>query len=224
MADSNPSSALVGTFSEIYSSHNWGGGSRSGPGSDVSAVSEYSNLLRRLLDELQVKSVTDLGCGDWTFSKTIDWGDRDYHGVDVVPALVSNLTSKYGATNRHFSCRNIIQDDLPTADFCVCKDVLQHLSNASAAAILGKVKKFKYALVTNDVRRYIKGKWKTLWMPTQIGVVNSDTIDGGTRPINILLKPFEFGGTEVLRYNVPVGKAIYTKQVVLRKRDEESHS
>ena len=34
------------------------------------------------LAERRIRTVVDLGCGDWQFSKYVDWRGIEYHGYD----------------------------------------------------------------------------------------------------------------------------------------------
>lgn len=218
MAD-NQTESLATAFTDIYSSHSWGGASRSGPGSDPAAVQQYVALVETLIDRLQIKTVLDIGCGDWAFSSRINWKDTHYCGVDVVPNLIADLNSRFNSPTRTFVCKNIVSDHLPPADLCICKDVLQHLSNASAQAVLSKIQEYRYSIVTNDIKRAVPRTWRNLWRERLIDEPNSDTTDGASRPIEILKPPLKFEGKELLRFDVLVGDVVYTKQVVFGEND-----
>jgi SAM-dependent methyltransferase len=136
-------------FSEIYAENVWGKGS--GVGSAPEHTVEYAELLHSFMDERRVSSIVDFGCGDWQFSKDIDWGGRSYLGVDVVEEVVEANTSEYASDNVRFELmRNVRR--LPKADLLVSKDVLQHLPNKVIKKYLKTFKsKYKYLLITNDI-------------------------------------------------------------------------
>ena len=60
------SSEAANVFSKIYGSHEWGGKSRSGPGSDPVLVQSYLSILKSVIATNNVLSVVDIGCGDWS--------------------------------------------------------------------------------------------------------------------------------------------------------------
>src|SRR5215831_10339636 len=89
----NPKQAAITNqqiFSDVYQSHSWLGDSRSGPGSDPERTVEYRRLLQQFLREHEIRRVLDLGCGDWSFSRLIDWDGISYVGVDVVASVINN--------------------------------------------------------------------------------------------------------------------------------------
>jgi hypothetical protein len=73
-----------------------------------------------------------------------------YVGVDIVASVIDNNQREFG--NDNFSFRKFLSlEDLPPADLLVCKDVLQHLPNATVKAYLAAFrKKYKFLLITND--------------------------------------------------------------------------
>jgi SAM-dependent methyltransferase len=183
--------AATQVFSRIYKQREWGGASPSGPGSDAELVHSYLRLIPEVIKEKHIRSVLDLGCGDWSLGKHIDWSGVDYVGVDIVPELVAALNRVYAAPNIRFVCANLNMTDLPTADLCIIKDVLQHLSNASVRKFLdGLPRYFKYAIITNDLLHHERSGWRNRWKTTRM-VPNSDITGGGYRPVKLTESPFD---------------------------------
>jgi len=203
-------------FSEIYRSHSWLGTSRSGPGSEPTSTKKYRTILERTLRSLPIRSVVDVGCGDWAFSKMVDWGDVDYTGVDIVPDLIADLQSKFATERRRFVVANLIQDDLPAADMCVIKDVLQHLSNDSVQRFLHtQLPRFRYALLTNDIR---KARLTQLLRPWRIEKANLDTENGGFRSLKLTSSPFNLQAARVGAFRVWYGQMFFDKEILLWQR------
>jgi len=73
-------------------------------------------------------------------ARHIDWGDKQYHGVDVVESVIEkNIVCRKSETQfTHL----ISLDQVPTADLLICKDVLKHLSNAEISELLDFFKRF----------------------------------------------------------------------------------
>src|SRR5262245_8013461 len=93
---------VPGVLGPIYARGIWGGGS--GPGSDPVYVQPYMAYLHAFLDHNRISSVVDIGCGDWQFSQHIDWGERSYLGIDVVPSVISANQRRFGRPSRTFAC------------------------------------------------------------------------------------------------------------------------
>ena len=89
-------------FEHIYRNDLWHGGS--GPGSFPEVNRPYVRFLQSFLLQNQIRSVVDLGCGDWQFSRGIDWGSTRYLGLDVVPHVLAtestSLRAPRGAVRR----------------------------------------------------------------------------------------------------------------------------
>lgn len=141
------------TFTEIYDTNHWGNGS--GGGSSPEATVEYRAFLKMFLRVYRIKTVVDYGCGDWQFSKLVDWTDIDYLGVDVVSSVIDFNQKNYATKN--FAAGKIQfvrQEDWKLTErpnqLLILKDVLQHWSNHEITMFLMQVGKFfKYILITN---------------------------------------------------------------------------
>ena len=165
------SSNLQKTFGTIYSKSIWGGGS--GAGSDLRNTVMYVAYVQHFMERNSVKSVVDIGCGDWRFSQYLNFAGRQYLGVDVVESVIARNADSYGLTNVEFKTVDATEFIIPQCDLLLCKDVLQHLSNNNVSAILKRCKVAACALITND------------YYP-----LNNDCKNGDTRPLNITADPF----------------------------------
>jgi SAM-dependent methyltransferase len=193
----------VDVFRTIYENDLWKGGS--GAGSSADATTEYRRLLESLVARRQIRSVVDVGCGDWQVSRLVDWRRVRYTGVDIVPELVSSHTQKFGSRRTRFVAADARTARLPRADLLLCKDVLQHWPNQSIVDFLGRnLGRFRYALLTNDV-----------WSAHEHDGVNADVPLGGWRPIDLEVTPFEVRAR--WRYDFDIGGE-WTKRVVFVAR------
>jgi SAM-dependent methyltransferase len=108
--------------------------------------------------ERNVKSVVDLGCGDFRVGRLIAATGVAYTGVDVVEPLIAENTRRDASPTVRFQCADITSDALPDGELCLIREVLQHLSNAQISAILPRLSKYKYVLITEvhpeDFRHY----------------------------------------------------------------------
>ena len=207
-------------FSEIYRTHSWLGSSRSGPGSEPERTRKYRTIVENVLRAHHISSVVDIGCGDWAFSKLVDWGGIDYTGVDIVPDLVARLNEDFGAIQRRFIVADLVECELPGADLCIVKDVLQHLSNESVHRFLHEqLPRFRYALITNDARIT---KLTHLLRPWKLQKPNSDIANGGARSIRLMRPPFNLKARPLAWYRVLYGSLLFEKEVLFWNRMEDN--
>ena len=174
-------------FEHIYRNDLWHGGS--GPGSLPSVNRPYVRFLRWFLRRNQIRSVVDLGCGDWQFSRRIDWGQARYLGLDVVPHVLERNRRRYGGASIEFAPSPERARDVPTGDLLIVKDVFQHLCNEKVCAYVDVFPKFKYVLVTNCMQK-------------SRHLMNTDIADGGFRPVDLRLPPFTLPMASVLEYGL----------------------
>jgi len=176
-------SPLTETFNRIYSGGVWGrdvaGAGTSGTGSTLAITRDYRAYLQDFIKKHRVTSIVDAGCGDWSFSRTIDWADASYLGVDIASDVIEADRKKHEKGKITFRVGDITEE-LPAADLLISKDVLQHLSNAL-------VHKF----IRNNLKR---GKYKWVLLTNDRGSGNGDTVPGGYRAIDLAAPPFDVKG------------------------------
>ena len=186
---SEPTAELREQFCRIYDQKLWGRGS--GVGSSPENTVEYRSFLRQFMRCNHIRSVVDLGCGDWQFSRYVDWSGVTYVGVDVVPSVVESNQREFA--NGHITFRKFESlAKLPAADLLVCKDVLQHLPNETVTAYLSAFRKtYKFSLITNDEE------------PEHLQ--NIDIQVGGWRPLRLDQEPFCEPGAVVFSWIIQWG-------------------
>jgi len=165
-------------FTNMYNNNVWGGddGFFSGGGSTLEEGGPFIEYVQNVLDTYDIKSVVDVGCGDWVLANEIDWGNRIYLGVDVVPELIERNKQLYSSENIRFLHVDAAIEHLPKGDLLICKDVLQHLSFNDINHILEEMKKFKYVIFVNDIDMNMS--------------TNQNVATGGYRPLDLSKKPF----------------------------------
>lgn len=189
------------TFDMIYGNSLWGNGS--GPGSQPASTRRYRKVLEGVLTSHDIGSVLDVGCGDWSFSRLIDWGSARYHGIDIVPGLIAENDRRFAMPGITFECVDVLTDfSWPAADLLLCKDVLQHWPNSRVADFCATVlRRYPFGMLTNAVAS-----------PTiTVEDVNVDIPMGGWRALDLEAAPFHLDPAWRLDYTIPRGetKRIY---------------
>lgn len=175
-------------FTDIYKNNKWGTECKSGPGSTIQQNKGYIALIHNLLRAQNIESVVDFGCGDWSFSKYISWGNVDYLGIDVVPDLILNLQSQFATSEIDFMVADLINTN-KRGDLLLIKDVLHHLSNEHVMEFIkNQLPRFRMALITNDTFRGLLSPGDD--MSLKFFMENCNIEDGESRPLDIRKEPF----------------------------------
>jgi hypothetical protein len=178
----------MGVFDDIYKGDAWGFGS--GHGSLPSVTKTYRKFIEDFIRENDIKKVVDYGCGDWQFSRLINWGEATYTGLDIVDSVVQRNTTNYGSDSISFQTIKPGESKLPKGDLLISKDVLQHLAEAEIQAFIRDVlPRYKFALITNCV------------IPVE--TLNASIVSGEFRPLDLRKKPFGVNGAVVHAFTGP---------------------
>ncbi|MEE9408694.1 MAG: methyltransferase domain-containing protein [Polaribacter sp.] len=175
---------------QVYELKLWGDNATnfySGAGShQQEIIVPYINAVTTFLTSFKNPLVVcDLGCGDFNIGKQLVEHSKKYIAVDIVTNLIDYNKKNFQEENLEFHCLDIAKDQLPSADCVLLRQVLQHLSNAEVQSIVGKLKDFKYVILTEH-------------LPAGNFIPNKDIISGqGIRikkksGINLLVAPFNF--------------------------------
>jgi len=153
---------MEGIFTNVYENKLWGDNDNvnyigsSGNGSSVSYNKDnYVPFLKKFITDNNIKSVVDLGCGDFRCGKLI-YDDLDivYTGYDTYKKVVDynsseHVSPKYSFITLDF-CNN--KEKIINGDLCILKDVIQHWSLENIYTFLDylvECRKFKYILLCN---------------------------------------------------------------------------
>ena len=210
-------------FEAIYLTHSWGGRSHSGPGSDPEHSTSYLRFVNQWLEKHpDCRNIVELGCGDWATTSRIKFPPRhSYVGLDIVPGVIAMNRERYQSEAVRFECSDFLCQPPPGGDLLLIKDVLQHLTNACVHDFIRNVlPRFRYAIITNDVRKY--EKWRRFGIITirrQLQEPNIDITDGSSRPLRLDAPPFSLEPAEKSTYSVLLRKnprrVIYEKDIVV---------
>mgnify|MGYP001182788549 FL=1 len=149
----NPLSGTMGEFH--YSSTN--GETVCGIGSMKSMNVEFLDYLKDIVEEYDVKSIIDIGCGDLNYIKSFldDNPHLEYMGVDISKPLIEENKRKFPHLNfeHHNICESLPHQEF---DLCLIKEVFIHLSPSMVSKSLNNIKQgnnVKYLLITGHTNR-----------------------------------------------------------------------
>lgn len=179
---------LEETFNFIYDLGTWDDSGFSLSGSHIEVMQPYVDFLESFFVEHDIHSVVDVGCGDWAFSRYIDWSKIEYLGIDIVKSVIERNQKLFVGPNITFVHGNAITMDLPEADLLICKDTFQHLSNHHIMCLLKQMHKFKHCLFTDYVDK------RTL------SSTNQDIKSGSVHMIDLSQPPFNLPCKKVLLF------------------------
>ena len=163
----------------------------------------YIELLERFISVKKIENVLDLGCGDWQFSRYINWSKVNYVGVDVVQNVVNYNNEHLASDNVSFVKKDL--QDIKTLkelfgkenQLVIIKDVLQHWSDDELLPWLNDfvLLDFNYALITNGDKYYMKPEYND-------GRKRNTENKYSYAPLDLENAPYNnFGFTNILKYS-----------------------
>lgn len=173
-------------FVDIHDRHGWASGSESvsGFGSSTEQTRHLIGPLAQLIADLKVRTLVDAPCGDLNWVRHVSMPTVEHYiGVDIVPALIGRMEQEFGGPQRpgqprrSFVHRDIVAEDLPTADLVLCRDALVHMADEDIWAFVRRVKRTSTWLLATSF-----GPQRT----------NVPIETGGWRPMCLFNPPFRF--------------------------------
>ncbi len=193
-------------FAAVYRHNLWGNPeSRSGWGSTLTGANGTEAIrtgIEEIIKQLEVSSIVDVPCGDLNWLRSVDLGDAEYLGVDVVPDLIEHNRETYGTDRMRFACEDLTVWVPPAVDLVIVRDLLIHLTNEQALAALANV-------VASGARLLLVSNYAKVRR-------NADTFTGGLRLHNLLREPFtRFEFAAAVRRRLPDGDGNQGRQMLL---------
>ena len=179
----NKDERLMGSiFTQIYEERIWGNNNNanysgsSGGGSILHFnKNTYVPFLKNFINNNNIKSIIDLGCGDFICGPSIydDLKNITYYGYDVYEKIIihhkqTHLLPKYNFTTLDFYSK---KEEITPGDLCILKDVIMHWSLKAINTFLDYLVEnnlFKYILICNccnqteDNPEILTGSWREL--------------------------------------------------------------
>lgn len=145
-------------FRSVYLSNAWGGEAGqlySGAGSSSENTADYVRNVLALFQDNNVKAVVDIGCGDFRVGRQIagQMPDLRYLALDIVPDVIArNASAHADLPNVEFRVADMLEDELPRADACLVRQVLQHLDNAAVGRALELLQRYPLLIISEHIR------------------------------------------------------------------------
>jgi hypothetical protein len=185
-------------FTEIYDKDLW---SLAHIPPEPEKMQHVADLLAGMIRDKNITSVTEFGCGFWSYQKLIDWTGINYNGYDVVPGAVRFNTNGFTTAEMHFH-QMTDSTQLAPADLLFSKDVLQHLPVEDVLHFLAMFKSsFSYILLLNDI------------LPEEN--LNGQIAPGGYRALRLDLPPFNEQYETYSEWDNPAFGVHYRKRACL---------
>lgn len=120
-----------------------------GDGSSLINTEEIREFIPKIIKEKNIKSMIDVGCGDWSWMKLIkEIKDIEYTGYDKDRDFIES-NKKFGHA---FHYIDVAKDVVywPKVDLILCRDLLIHLSDELIIKLLNSFKNSgsKYLMTT----------------------------------------------------------------------------
>lgn len=150
------------TFNRKYKTKGWGDNKdpdykgSSGEGSKLSYnIDTYVPFLKHFINTYNIKTIVDLGCGDFVCGRAIyDGLDVNYIGYDTYGDVIKSNSHNFSKPKFTFVHLDFYsyKERLVGGDLCIIKDVLQHWSLDTIYTFLDYIttrRMYKYILIVN---------------------------------------------------------------------------
>jgi len=166
------------TFSNIYSTKQWGTGKYGGNGSGLGSCIEMTTYTREIIESVvkdyNIKSICDVPCGAMCWMPMIiDKMNIEYTGLDIVDEIIQENKIKF--KNYKFSQFDITTGIIGNYDLIICRDALQHLS---------------YPMIFRALENFSNSSSKYILLGSYASKANVPIITGDCFDINLLKEPF----------------------------------
>lgn len=108
----------------------------------VSACAQPRDIVKEIVglcEALKVKTILDIGCGDFWMRK-MRMPNMRYIGVDTSPEKIVKSRIRYADKEHLFLCADPLEDSLPTADMVIGAHMLQNVRAKEALLLLRALK------------------------------------------------------------------------------------
>lgn len=169
----------------------------SGPGSSLEQTAAVRHVLARVFREHDIRTVVDCPCGDWLWMQHVNLTDMQYFGADITRITVEQNDRCFARPNVHFHHLDWTCSVPPAVDLLLVRDVLFHLSEATALVVLYNIHRSGarfLATTTFSKRGQEQGMWKNNRAYPELRDERLQAGNGviGFQRINLFAPPYNF--------------------------------
>ncbi len=113
----------------------------SGPGSTLEACQPILARLPEWIARFNIRSIVDLGCGDFHWMKEAAIPGAEYDGYDVVLEIICWNRLMHGDPHTRFHHADFLEQEILRADLALVKDVFIHLPTELVVLGLSRIRK-----------------------------------------------------------------------------------
>jgi SAM-dependent methyltransferase len=177
----NPKTNFAGAQRFIEWKRTHGQESLSGPGSWLSNAQATIRFVGDVVRQNPIRSILDLGCGDWNWFRKVEIVDVAYLGWDADAEMIRANREAFGNERVDFAVKDIASEEYPSVDLIICRDVLFHMEMDLAQRVIAKARqRCRYFVATSFPQ-----------VPRNTGPSRyTDFDDWGFYPINLNIAPF----------------------------------
>lgn len=141
-------------FTSIYLRNHWmspdNSESKSGHGSILKNTRNISSELPKIIDQYNITSMLDAGCGDWNWMRHLNL-NCSYVGAEIVEPLIEFLDRKFSSKDVKFIHSDVMIDKMDYYDLVMARDVLVHLPDIGIMKFLENylTSESKYLMVSH---------------------------------------------------------------------------
>ena len=190
---------LKQVFTRIYENNVWGSSeSRSGLGSELKHTETIRQELPKVFKKFNIKTFLDIPCGDFNWMSKVNFEGVKYTGADIVENLIDNNKNNFKDFN--FKVLDLTKDELPKVDMLFVREVLGH---------------FDYNNINKAIDNIVKSGSKYLLTTSFTRWTNTNVENGGWRPINLMVEPFNMKPIYLINENSLEGGSNYNDKCLL---------
>jgi SAM-dependent methyltransferase len=109
----------------------------------------YAESVNQFIDNMRIKSVVELGCGDFRVGRAIAESGVRYTGVDRAASVVERNRHLHESRKVRFLVGDALRDELPDGELCLVGELFRRLANAEIRLMLLRLKKYRYVMFTD---------------------------------------------------------------------------
>jgi hypothetical protein len=119
------------------------------PGPVGHGATDYVRAVNQFVSAMNIKSVVEFGCGDFSAGGAMARGGVGYTGVDRSEAVIGRNRALYEGRKVRFLVGDPLCDPLPDGELCLAGQLFRQLTNAEIRLLLLKMRKYRYLLFTD---------------------------------------------------------------------------